>query len=78
MGPGEVFGEAAVFTSQPRTASVAARTDVTVKVVTADALDRELSQNTWIGPLVRALAERFRDIDERFTRLAGQRGEGQS
>jgi tRNA A-37 threonylcarbamoyl transferase component Bud32 len=69
MGPGEVFGEAAVFMSQPRTASVAAKSDVRVRVVTADSLDLELSQNTWMGALVKALAERFRDLDAQLTRL---------
>lgn len=72
MGPGEVFGEAAVFTSQPRTASVVAKTDVTVKVITADSLQLELEQshNTWLAALVKALAERFHDLDSKLTRQA--------
>ncbi len=32
MGPGEVFGETAVFSDKPRTASVKAVTDVVVRV----------------------------------------------
>lgn len=68
MGPGEVFGEAAVFTAQPRTASIVAKSAVTVKVVTAESLERELSRNTWLTALVRALAERFRDIDTQLAR----------
>lgn len=69
MGPGEVFGEAAVFTSQPRTASVVARGAVKVKVVTSESLDLELSRNTWISALVKALADRFRDLDAQLSKL---------
>jgi serine/threonine-protein kinase len=69
MGPGEVFGEAAVFTAQPRTASVVARGPVTVKVVTSDSLALELSRNTWISALVKALADRFRELDAQLSEL---------
>jgi eukaryotic-like serine/threonine-protein kinase len=69
MGPGEVFGETGVFTSKPRTASVVALTEVTLKVVTRSALEEELLRNEWMGKFVRALAERFRERDEQFTQL---------
>lgn len=69
LGPGDVFGETAVLTGEPRTASVAAVDAVTVKVVTQDALERELGQKSWSGAFVRALAERFRDVDEQLAKL---------
>ncbi|MEZ4296928.1 MAG: cyclic nucleotide-binding domain-containing protein [Polyangiaceae bacterium] len=56
MGPGEVFGEAAVFSSKPRSASVVAKSDVVVRVITAESLERELSKNVSLKALVRALA----------------------
>ena len=65
MGPGEVFGETAVLTAQPRTASVAAIDDVTVKRITREALERELGAHAWLDALVRALATRFRELDAR-------------
>ncbi len=34
-----------------------------------DSLDRELSRNTWLAALVKALAGRFRDIDAELARL---------
>ncbi len=68
LGPGEVFGETAVLTGEPRTASVIAVTDVVVKVVTRDALELELGQKSWSGSFVRALAARFRDVDEQLAK----------
>jgi CRP-like cAMP-binding protein len=63
MGPGAVFGEAALLSSQPRTATVVAREELTVLVVARQALEGELFVDSWSGMLVRALAERFRDLD---------------
>ncbi len=69
LGPGDVFGETAVLTGEPRTASVVAVDEVTLKIVTRDALERELGRASWSGAFVRALAERFRDVDERLAQL---------
>ncbi|HEY3354474.1 MAG TPA: protein kinase, partial [Polyangia bacterium] len=68
MGPGEAFGETAIFTAKPRSASVAAVEDVTVIIVTRDALERAIGTDSWVGAFVRALAERFRDVDARLAR----------
>lgn len=74
MGPGEVFGETGVFTRQPRTASVRATSTVKVKVVTQESLDRELHRNHWMGAFVRALAERFIEVDRRYTEVSSSAG----
>ena len=66
MGPGEVFGETAVFSDKPRTASVKAVTDVVVVVVTREVLSSAIGLNSWMGAFVRALADRFREVDERL------------
>ncbi len=68
IGPGEVFGEAAVFSSQHRTASVVAKSEVTVKIVTAASLELELAKNDALRVLVRTLALRFREIDSELSR----------
>ena len=65
MGRGEVIGETGLLTAKARTATVEAIVAVTVKVVTRDALERELERNTWMGAFVRVLAERFRELDAR-------------
>ena len=67
LGPGDVFGETAVFTAKPRSATVVALEPVTVKVVTRDSLELELERNPWMGAFVRALAERFLDLDARLS-----------
>ncbi len=69
MGPGEVFAETAVFSSAVRTASVEAAEDVTLKVVSRETLTQGLGLNSWMGTFVKALADRFRDVDERLRRV---------
>jgi serine/threonine-protein kinase len=69
LGPGEVFGETAIFTSGTRTATVLARTDVTAIVVTREALERELDRSPWLRAFVRAVALRFVDLDRQLVKL---------
>ncbi|MDB4928110.1 MAG: hypothetical protein JWM10_594 [Myxococcaceae bacterium] len=66
MGPGEVFGETAVFTEKPRTASVEALDELTVMRVTGDLLLEQIGLHSHAGAFVRALAERFRQLDARL------------
>ena len=68
LGPGDVFGETAVLTREPRTASVVAASDVTLKLITGDSLNRELDRNPWLAAFVRSLANLFRETDERLSR----------
>jgi len=69
MGPGDVFGEMAILSAKPRSASVEALEELTVMVVTAQTLSDELGMSSWIGAFVKALADRFREADERLTAL---------
>ncbi len=67
LGPGDVFGEAALFASEPRNASVLAVEDVRAVVVTREVLQQELGPDSWIGTFIRALAMRYRDLEGRHT-----------
>jgi len=73
MAPGTVFGEMAVLTNAPRTASVEAVGHVTVRVLERDVLEQGFGRDTWEGKLVLALVERFRERDARVTELERER-----
>ena len=65
MGPGETFGELAVLTRRPRSASVVAQTDVSLRVVTPDALAHELERNPVLAAFLSAVTHRFCDLEAR-------------
>ena len=67
LEPGGVFGEAAIFSPGPRTASVDAVTDVVLGVVTREIIEAGLGLDSALGVFVTALGERFRDLDARST-----------
>ena len=69
LGPGDVFGETAILLRTPRTATVVATDDVTVKIVTRPLIEERLGPSTWLGRFVLALADRYREVDEQLTRL---------
>ena len=69
MGPGEVFGETAVFADEPRNATVEALERVTVRVVPREYFDGDMGMGVWIGLFVKALARRFNDRNSRAAEL---------
>jgi serine/threonine-protein kinase len=73
LGPGEVFGETALLTGEPRNANVRAATDARVVVITEGELSSSLARDSWVGGLVFSLAHRFRDLDARAAELRRER-----
>jgi CRP-like cAMP-binding protein len=71
---GELFGEAAVFTEKPRSATVTAVADTVVGVVDQEALKEELERTSFMSLAVRTLASTFLDLDRR---LAAQKQRGE-
>jgi serine/threonine-protein kinase len=63
MEPGDVFGEMALILYEPRAASVVAIDEVTVLVLDQATLNEGLGVSGWTGALVRALAQRFADLE---------------
>ena len=55
LGPGDFFGEVAVLTGRPRTATIVAKAPVTVIEITRDDLERVVRDH----PEVKAVLERF-------------------
>lgn len=66
LGPGDVFGEMAIFSSQLRSATVRAIDEVTVMVVERETLSSGLELNSWMGRFVKTMADRFLEIDSRL------------
>jgi serine/threonine-protein kinase len=65
MGPGECFGETAILSPGPRTATVTAVVDTVLEVVTREELEAELSaMRPWMAAFIRTLADRFREREE--------------
>jgi eukaryotic-like serine/threonine-protein kinase len=73
MRPGDVFGETALVSKEPRTATVSAVGDVTVKVVTADAFGRELERSPLLHAVVRQLTTRLLDAERRVREIESGR-----
>jgi serine/threonine-protein kinase len=67
MEPGDAFGEMALLAETPRTATVEAIEPLALHVVDRESLNQGLGLDSWTGAVVRALAERFRDIDAKLT-----------
>jgi serine/threonine-protein kinase len=63
LGPGTPFGEAGLFGTEPRVASVEAIEPLVASVVTRAALEQELGQAGMLAPLVRQLAANFHAVD---------------
>lgn len=69
MGPGEVFGEMAVLSPGPRTATVVALEDSVLRRLTQETLASEIEGlKPWLGRLVRSMADRFRDTEARYSK----------
>ena len=64
MGVGDVFGEMALLLYEPRAATVEAVDEVTLLVLDKQTLSEGLGIDGWTGALVRALAHRFRDLEQ--------------
>jgi serine/threonine-protein kinase len=75
MGPGDVFGETAILSPGPRTATVTALEPMSLRVVTRDVLEAEVdSMKPWMGAFIRALAARFREREAGTTPPGGRSG----
>jgi serine/threonine-protein kinase len=73
LKPGDVFGETAIFADAPRSASVVALEDVSAVVVDRASLE-ELVSNTYLGRFVKAMADRFLEVEARARGAAGPAG----
>lgn len=74
LGPGEIFGELAMFDGEVRSATVEAVDDVRAVAILAGDLKRLLSEHPEIAvKLLGALAERLRETNARISRQSFQK-----
>ena len=66
LNKGELFGEAAVFTGQPRSATVTAVTDTLVGIVDQAALKEEMERTSFMSLAIRTVASTFLDLDRQL------------
>jgi serine/threonine-protein kinase len=74
MGAGDVFGEMALLLDEPRFATVEAVDAVTVLVLDKQTMTEGLGIGGWTGALVRALAQRFYDLEHQVRNSGMRRG----
>src|SRR5258708_10443061 len=74
MGAGDVFGEMALLLDEPRAATVEAMDRVTLLVLDKATMTEGLGIGGWTGALVRALAQRFRDLEQQVSSWGMRRG----
>ncbi len=66
---GDVFGEVAVFTAEPRSATVAALEYVTALEIKREYFEADLGMSFWLGLFTKALAERFLEKNQQVVEL---------
>jgi serine/threonine protein kinase len=74
MQSGDVFGEMALLLDEPRAATVEAVEHVTLLVLDKSTMTEGLGVDGWTGALVRALAQRFRDLEHQVRSSGMRRG----
>jgi CRP-like cAMP-binding protein len=65
LGAGDYFGELSLFDEAPRNATVRASSELSCILMTRDAFDRALDVRTIRTALLRGMAERIRQFDQR-------------
>ena len=66
LNPGELFGEAAIFTGQPRSATVTALTDTVLGHIDQAALKEEMERTSFMALAIRTVASTFLDLDRQL------------
>lgn len=72
MGPGDAFGEMAIFGQVRRTSTVVATSDLEVQVVRRTNLRAAAGLDSWVGRFVSAVTTRFLDAEGRLQELQHQ------
>lgn len=75
LGPGEVVGELAIISRQPRTATATALEPTRIRVMSKEDVEQELDKlSPWVGKMITGLSGRFIEINDRLAKLDGRGG----
>ena len=72
--PESIPDELAVFTDHARTAAARAAEKTTIRVMSAEDVNSELTKlRPWVGQMISALSERFIEQTEKVVKLEGKK-----
>lgn len=67
LGKGEIVGELAVFTKEPRSATVKALDTTTIRIMDKESVDKELEKlSPWVGKMIADLSRRFITMNKKM------------
>jgi CRP-like cAMP-binding protein len=65
LGKDEIVGELAIFSDEPRSATVTALEPTTIRIMKRQEIDRELEKLApWVGSMISGLSDRFIELNE--------------
>ena len=70
LGRGETVGELSVFSKMPRSATVVAVEQTTIRIMDKESVEKELEKlSPWVGNMISDLSKRFMDQNKKIIEL---------
>lgn len=70
LGEGEVVGELAIFSNQPRNATITATTETEIRIMGRGSVEEELEKlSPWVGSMIKTLSERFIELNDKAAKM---------
>jgi serine/threonine-protein kinase len=70
LGANEIVGELAVFSKQPRSATVVALEPTTIRIMDKASVEKELEKlSPWVGNMITSLSKRFIEMNDKIVGL---------
>ena len=67
LGPGEIVGELAIFSNEPRTATITALEPTTISIMNRPSIEQEMQKlSPWVQKMITALSNRFIKLNEQM------------
>lgn len=69
LGPGEIVGELAIFSNEPRSATIMALEPTTIRIMDRPSVEQEMQKlSPWVQQMISALSKRFIKLNEQLIR----------